>query len=218
MLQKCSRTLSKLIILGAASDGYNPEVIEYGLVIILGTLLKFASIVIISFILNTFAETIISLAVYVLIRHFAGGAHLKTYGMCFITGVLMFSINGLVAKHAAIPLNVLILITDMVLMIGLFITLNWVPAGTEKKIIRDGRIRQRLQCITMILLGVLGMVANVLFFAGQRTYLMALFLGALEELFFVTPAGYRLLNAHFVGDENHAGEDGYHGEHSDMRG
>ncbi|AYO31610.1 MAG: hypothetical protein PWR06_2523 [Thermoanaerobacteraceae bacterium] len=68
----------------------------------------------------------------------------------------------------------------------------------------------------MILLGVLGMIANVLFFVGQRTYLAALFLGTSEALLFVTPAGYRLLNARFVGKENHGGEDGYHGEHSDM--
>ncbi|MDI3481954.1 MAG: accessory regulator [Tepidanaerobacteraceae bacterium] len=218
MLQKCSRTLSKLIVLGVGSDEYNPEVIEYGLVIILGTFIKFATIIALSFILNTFAETMISLASYVLIRHFAGGAHLKTYSMCFVAGVFMFSINGLVAKHAALPLSLLIFITDAVLMLGLFITLNWVPAGTEKKVVHDVRIRQRLQCITMILLGVLGVVASLLFFAGQRTYLMALFLGALEELFFITPAGYKLLNARFVGGENHAGEDGYHGERSDMRG
>lgn len=217
MLQKCSRTLSKLIILGAASDGYNPEVIEYGLVIILGTLLKFASIVIISFILNTFAETMISLAVYVLIRHFAGGTHLKTYGMCFVTGVLMFSINGLVAKHAAIPLNVLILITDMVLMMGLFIALYWVPAGTEKKVVRDIDTRRCLKGVTMILLGIYGIIANALFFAGQRAYLAALFLGVSEALLFATPAGYRLLNARFVGSQNQFGEEDSFGEHTDMR-
>lgn len=99
---------------------------------------------------------------------------------------------------------------------GLFIVLYWVPAGTEKKVVRDVRIRQRLQGITMILLGVLGMIANVLFFAGQRIYLMALFLGTSEALLFVTPAGYRLLNARFVGKGNQVGEDDYHGEHSDM--
>ncbi|AYO29368.1 hypothetical protein D2962_01000 [Biomaibacter acetigenes] len=216
MLQKCSRTLSRLIILGAASDRYKPEIIEYGLMIILGTFFKIASIIAISFFLKTFTETIISLSVYVLIRHFAGGAHLKTYGMCFITGVLMFSINGLVAKRVDIPLNMLILITDMVLMIGLFITLNWVPAGTEKKIIRNVRIRQRLQGITMILLGVLGVVANIFYFIGLKTYIMALFLGALEELFFITPAGYRVLNADFVGSKKHTGKVEYHGEHSGM--
>ncbi|AYO31611.1 hypothetical protein D2962_14270 [Biomaibacter acetigenes] len=61
MLQKYSRALSRLIVLGAAPDVYETEVIEYGLMIILGTLLKFASIMAVSFILNTFAETMISL-------------------------------------------------------------------------------------------------------------------------------------------------------------
>jgi accessory gene regulator B len=104
---------------------------------------------------------------------------------------------------------------DAVFIMGLFIVLYWVPAGTEKKVVRDVRIRQRLQG-TMILLGVLGMIANVLFFAGQRIYLMALFLGTSEALLFVTPAGYRLLNARFVGKDNQVREDDYHGEHSDM--
>lgn len=179
--------------MGAASDRYKPEVVEYGLVIILGTFFKFGTIITISLILNTFSETIISLASYVLIRHFAGGAHLKTYGMCFAVGVLMFSINGLVAKHVDISLNLLILMTDVLLMTGLFFTLMYVPAGTEKKVISNIAIRHRLQGITMILLGVLGIVANMLYFSGQRTYIMALFLGALEELLFITPAGYKLV-------------------------
>lgn len=217
MLQKCSRTLSKLIVLGAASDKYEADVIEYGLVIILGTFLKFTTILAVSLVLHTFTETVVSLASYVLIRHFAGGAHLKTYGMCFSLGVIMFSANGIIAKHIAVPINVLIFTVDTVFIIGLFIILNWVPAGTEKKVIRDMDTRRRLKGVTMILLGIYGIIANALFFAGQRACLAALFLGTSEALFFATPAGYRLLNAHFVGSQNQfEGEDSF-GEHTDMR-
>ncbi|WP_422448474.1 accessory gene regulator ArgB-like protein [Thermoanaerobacterium sp. DL9XJH110] len=197
MLQSCSRMLSRIIVKELKSERFEPEILEYGLQIMLGSLFKFCSIVFFSILLKTFPETMASLAAFALLRHFAGGVHCKTYGMCYITGVAMFLANGLVVKYAAFPADILIWVNNLWLVLSLFITLKWVPAGTEKKAVSDGRTRERLKGMTMIILGAVFILTNALYLAGRANYLEAVFLGVVEEMLFVTPFGYRLLKASY---------------------
>lgn len=122
-----------MIISGLGYEKYDKEILEYGFEIMLGMTFKFCSIVTVSLTLNTFPETMLSLFTFASVRNFAGGVHCKTYALCYITGVFMFALNGLVIKHISIPLNYLIWTNDIFFIISLFITLKWAPAGTEKK-------------------------------------------------------------------------------------
>lgn len=192
MLRSCSQKLSQIIVVGLGNEKYNREVLEYGLEILLGTALKFCSIAVISMILRTFPETMLSLVAFGSIRNFAGGVHCRTYALCYMTGVSMFVLNGLAIKYITVPLNYLIWVNDFFFIISLFITLKWVPAGTEKKVVSDLFTRQKLKGITMIVLGLLFILTNIFYYMGRFNLLKAVFLGAFEEMLFVTPFGYKM--------------------------
>jgi len=193
MLRKLSRKLSLILRSQQGCEGYNPEIIAYGLEIILGTSFKFLSIVAISILLKTFPETMLSLFTFAVIRNFAGGAHCRTYFLCYLTGVPLIVINGVLAKYFLIPKMPLTLMGDLTLIAGLFIIMKWAPAGTEKKVVTDTAVRVRMKQITILILGAVFLLNNAFFMLDRMGYFQAVFLGAFESLLFVTPVGYRIL-------------------------
>lgn len=193
MLQKLSRKLSLILRSQQGCEGYNSEVMAYGLEIILGSSFKFLSIVALSILLKTFQETMLSLFTFAAIRNFAGGAHCKTYLLCYMTGVPLIVVNGVLARYFLIPKMPLTLMGDLTLIAGLFVIMKWAPAGTEKKVVTDTAARVRMKQITILILGAIFLLNNAFFMLDKMGYFQAVFLGAFESLLFVTPAGYRIL-------------------------
>ncbi|AEE92132.1 Accessory gene regulator B [Tepidanaerobacter acetatoxydans Re1] len=193
MLRSCSQKLSQIIISELGYEKYDKEILEYGFEIMLGMTFKFFSILTVSLVLHTLPETMLSLFAFASIRNFAGGAHLKTYASCYATGVCMFALNGLIIKYISFDTNHLIIVSDIFFIISLFITLKWVPAGTEKKVVSDLCTRQKLKGITIIILGVLFILTHMFYFIGNYNLLKAIFFGVLEGMLFVTPLGYKIL-------------------------
>jgi len=195
MLQKLSQKLSLILKAQPGCEPFNSEIIAYGLEIILGSAFKFISIVAVSIVLETLPETILSLIVFASIRNFAGGAHCKTYFLCYMTGVPLFIINGILAKNIILPKIPLTIIGDIILIAGLFIILKWAPAGTDKKVVTDNDTRIKIKLITILILGVVFLLNNTFFILNQMSYFQAIILGAFEALLFITPIGYKLLHA-----------------------
>ncbi|HHW03121.1 MAG TPA: accessory gene regulator B family protein [Thermoanaerobacterales bacterium] len=195
MLRKLSRKLSLILRSQQGCERYNSEIIAYGLEIILGSSFKFFSIAAISILLKTFPETMLSLFAFALIRNFAGGAHCKTYCLCYLTGVPLIVMNGVLARYFIIPRMPLTLMGDLTLMAGLFIIMKWAPAGTEKKAVTETAVRVRMKQITILILGAIFLLNNAFFMLDRMNYFQAVSLGAFESLLFVTPVGYRILKA-----------------------
>ncbi|NLU10851.1 MAG: accessory gene regulator B family protein [Tepidanaerobacter acetatoxydans] len=189
--------MSQMIISELGYEKYDREILEYGFEILLGMTFKFFSILVVSLILHTLPETMLSLLAFALIRNFAGGAHLKTYASCYATGVCMFALNGLIIKYLPFYMNHLIIVSDIFFIISLFITLKWVPAGTEKKVVSDLFTRRKLKGITIITLGVLFILTHIFYFIGNYNLLKAVFCGVLEGMFLVTPLGYKMLRVSY---------------------
>lgn len=195
MLRKLSRKLSLMLKAQPECEAFDSEIIAYGLEIILGSAFKFVSIVAVSIVLGTFPETMLSLIVFASIRNFAGGAHCKTYFMCYMTGVPLFVINGVLAKNIILPKIPLTIIGDMILIAGLFITMKWAPAGTQKKAIADMETRNKMKLITIVILAAVFLLNNTFFILDRMSYFQAVLLGGFEALFFISPMGYKLLNS-----------------------
>lgn len=70
MLRKLPRKLSLILRSQQGCERYNPEIIAYGLEIILGSSFKFFSIAAISILLKTLPETMLSLLAFAVIRNF----------------------------------------------------------------------------------------------------------------------------------------------------
>jgi accessory gene regulator B len=195
MLQRLSQRLSLILRAQPGFETFNPEIIAYGLEIILGSSFKLISIVLISILLETFTETILSLMVFASIRNFAGGAHCRTYFLCYITGVPLFIINGILAKKMVFPKILLTLIGDLILIAGLFVVMKWAPAGTDKKVVTDINTRTKMKQRTILVLLGAFLFNNTFFVLNQMSYFQAVLLGSFEALLFITPVGYKLLHA-----------------------
>lgn len=193
MLQRLSRKLSLILKYQPGCETFDPEIIAYGLEIILGSSFKFVSIVAASIVLETLPETMLSLIVFASIRNFAGGAHCDTYFLCYVTGVPLFILNGILAKNLLLPKIPLIFIGDMIFIAGLFIIMKWAPAGTEKKEVADIGTRNKMKLITIVILAAAFLLNNTFFILDKMSCFQAVLLGVLEALLFITPLGYKLL-------------------------
>lgn len=189
--------LSRIITGKLGQERYNEEVLQYGLMILLGTAFDLLSIAVISLILGTFYETLASTAAFIAIRNFAGGAHLKTYEQCYVISVASFAANGLIARYIYIFPPYLIVAAYVMVALGLVLILKWIPAGTEKKAVKDNAVRLRLKRQTMVVLAVLFILLNLMYYSGYYSVMTAIMLGMADEYLFVTPAGYRVFGSEY---------------------
>lgn len=170
------------------------EVFAYGLEIILGTLLQLLILIWLSLILNTFITTMASLVAFASLRYFGGGVHLSTYYRCLIVGTSLLLALGKLAT-IDISLAALKIIYLSVFIMGAFITVRWVPAGTEKKQIKDKKTRRQQKIKTLFVLIMLSAVTWIFIIQKLNAGAFAVVLGLAGSLFLITPWGYRAVKA-----------------------
>lgn len=118
------------------ADQDDVDIYAYSLEVLLGTVLEIALIIFLSFLTNILTTTVICLAVFSSIRFFGGGVHCSTYLRCLVTAnILMLGLG----KLATLPVSqgLLSSLVLAALIFSLYAVIEWVPAGTEKKVITD---------------------------------------------------------------------------------
>lgn len=170
------------------------EIFAYGLEIILGLLVQLAIILLLSLLMDTLKSTMVCLVAYTSLRYFGGGAHLSTQLGCFVTGVSL--ILGL-GKLATIDVSVEVLtyVSTLALLMGVYNIFRWVPAGTEKKHIKDESIKLRQKKKAFLVLTIWSVITAALIKQELNVYAFAAVLGIHGSLFVVTPWGYRAVKA-----------------------
>ncbi|MFA7215881.1 MAG: accessory gene regulator B family protein [Bacillota bacterium] len=175
-------------------DQERVEVFAYGLQIILGTGLKLVLMLLIALILDTFHTTLICLITYIAFRNFGGGVHLSTYSKCLVTGLAVFTVLGKLAAHdiETGTLSLLLIVTSL---LWIYAIIKWVPAGTEKKQVKDRHVRQKQKLKTGWVLMFWALDCMVLIRYRFIYHAFASQLGSLAALLLITPWGYRVANA-----------------------
>ncbi|MCF8023489.1 MAG: accessory gene regulator B family protein, partial [Clostridiales bacterium] len=162
------------------------EVFAYGLEIILGIIVQFLILIWLSLILNNFITTMVSLVAFASLRYFGGGVHLSTYYRCLIVGTSLLLALGKLST-IDISLEVLKVFSILAFLIGTFIIFRWVPAGTEKKQIKDKRTRRQQKIKTLFVLIMLFAVTWILIIQKLNAGAFAVVLGLVGSLFLITP-------------------------------
>ncbi len=160
--------------------------------IILGGIVKFVSVLIVSYILGVFQTTMICIISYIPLRHFGGGVHLSTYYRCLTVGLIMFILLGKLATWQA-NIIFLYIIIYMIFFMGIYIIVRWVPARIDEKAItdKDEKIKQKKKSLIILTLLCLG---NIIFIKlNLLNYAFASTLGVMVSLFFITPWGYGVI-------------------------
>jgi len=170
------------------------DVFAYGLEIILGALVQLTLLIWLSLIMDVFTTTMICMVAFASLRCFGGGIHLSTYSGCLIVGITMLLALGKLAT-IAVGIETLVVISIATLLMGIFTTFKWVPAGTAKKQIKDRTIRLRQRKKTFLTLIVWSIIILLLITQQSTAHAFAAVLGAFSSLFLITPWGYGAVQA-----------------------
>lgn len=190
MLKNISLKMGTALASQMQVDKDKIQVYAYGLEIFLGQALEILLILLFSWLLNIFWPAILLLLASAGFRIFGGGVHLKTYPRCLVFSVSVILGLALLAAKIPVTSGELIIALIIVSLLTIYITVKWVPAGTDKKTITDPvKINgQKIKTGVFFLLW-LGSFC-LLFHYGIKIYILAWILGALESLFFITPLAY----------------------------
>ena len=165
-MQRISKALAQLLGYKLQADQDQIEIFAYSLEVLLGTVFEIFLIIFLAFLLNIPGTTIICLLVFSSIRFLGGGVHCSTYYKCLVTACLSLLCLG---KLATLPLgqNVLSSAWLLTLLLSIYAIIRWIPAGTEKKVIRDETVRLRQKRKVSILLGIWLVIAGYLSITNQ---------------------------------------------------
>lgn len=170
------------------------EVYAYGLEIILGALVQLTLLILLSLVMDVFITTMVCMIAFASLRYFGGGVHLSTYSGCLTVSVALLLALGKLAT-IDISFEALTVISILALLMGTFIIIRWVPAGTDKKQIKDEatRLRQRKKALMIL---ITWFVITLLLITQKSTAnAFAVALGTLGSLFLITPWGYSAAKA-----------------------
>ncbi|MFY9115025.1 MAG: accessory gene regulator AgrB [Dethiobacteria bacterium] len=195
-VENASRSLAMAIT--DANDRFSsPEKaaeLEYGIYMIISTILKTAIILILAYFLGIFNYVLLSYVCFGTLRTFAGGAHARTSWGCFVYAVFIyFPIVYLAVSYPlpAIP-------TYLLFFISLIIIAIYAPADVEENPILRLSRRRRLKIYSLITLIIFLAVAIF-----QRPIISSIItLSVFMESLTLTPVFYALTKSKQGGDDD----------------
>lgn len=177
------------------SDDKQIEIYTYGLET---SLITSASLAVVLFLAHTLAilpTTLLALAVFAVFRCVGGGAHLSTYPRCFVLSTCLMLGQGFLPSIISIGLIPLLLLFISLIFITLYFTWKWVPADTEKRPVRDEKVRSAHKLYMSVCIIIWIISVSTLIKYGDYSLALAAITGALSSLFLISPWGYWLLRA-----------------------
>lgn len=170
------------------------EVISYGLEIFLGTSSKTISILLLAYILNIFKSTLVASISFVAFRRVIGGSHSDTYNKCYFLSIFLMLLSGILGEIITLQGMYIIILILQIYMLAFIATVLWVPAGTEKKMIKNKTTRKKIKIKTIILLTIWAILFSLLTNMYLFKYTISSILGVTLAFFLATPLGYRFMS------------------------
>ncbi|MCT4563897.1 MAG: accessory gene regulator B family protein [Maledivibacter sp.] len=194
MVKRLADNISNYISFELNYDDEKSEILSYGLQIFLGTSIKTVSILILAYILNIFETTVAVSLSFVIFRRIIGGSHVDTYNKCYCLSISLMILAGIAGEVISLEApNILILIL-LIYVLAVIATILWIPAGTEKKMIRNKVTRKRIKIKTICLLTIWCLVCNYLNNIELFRYVTSSLLGVTLSFFLASPLGYKFTN------------------------
>lgn len=198
MVKQLSDSMASYLSHQLNYDKEKESILSYGLEIIVGEFVKIAPILALSLLIGTFSYTLVGLVSFCFFRAFIGGVHERTFMRCFLISLLVLSSIGIVGKYFDFLMEgrlwpALLVYGQAVILIYL-----WVPAGTEKKEIKNKNTRRKIKR-TSLVISTFWILLIVYSFINQfyHQYILASTLGVFSAFFFVTPLAYKIAKSNY---------------------
>lgn len=182
--------ISKYLIKYGSMDEYDNEYIYLGVYLISSLITKSCFLLVTSIILSLTKKVFIMAIIFLLIRFFSNGLHMKSSISCTITS-LVFYIGGSFIADVISLSNEICLV--FLLILGSIIV-KYSPADTEKRPILGMDKRKALQIksgivvVTIIIINIL-LGSNIVFKLSTIVYLF--------QMVSVIPLTYRIMNENY---------------------
>ncbi|MHC1685274.1 MAG: accessory gene regulator B family protein [Clostridiaceae bacterium] len=167
-------------------DDLTRKKVKYGIEVLIINISKFIITLIVAKLLGIVVETLEIILIASLIRQYAFGAHAGTSFQCTIVTLIMYIVPVILSKH--IFFNYYIYGVLFAISVGLLY--KYAPSDTEKRPLVSEKKRKMLKKKTLIMVGVLGIVALI---TNIYSLKVAIFLGVFVASLLTTPLVYKIL-------------------------
>ena len=172
-------------------DDEKAEIINYGLQNIIGELPKTLFVLIISYFLGIWKETLITFLLLIPYKNASGGLHLKTHIGCLIGTTIFYCGIPALAKIIVLSGIVKYIIIVGVWIFGMCMIKLYAPADTENVPILAKKDRKRQQIIAFITFTLGFIIAGIL---NDSNIVNIIIFGYLLQTLMITKLAYRLTN------------------------
>lgn len=169
----------------------------FGLELLLGEFIKIFCLLGLAWLLGIFPEVLMLTLAAMILRFASGGAHCSEYYRCFIGGTLCFLLLGWIARYINPLLNLenLLLITFFSFLLATAGLWKYAPGDTANKPITGEKEKKKFKTLSLFIAGIyfflMLIVANI---KSMSIFVLPLALGMVEQVFTVTPWGYRFIH------------------------
>lgn len=190
-LYSLSSKLASYIAEETEMDQHQIDNVRYGLEIILGALIKGATLLTLAYFLGILPHVIIAITCGSLLRLVSGGAHCTSYLRCLSCGLVIYLSIGKIAFHLENNLNPhqLVIILPPCFLVMTLCAFLWAPAEVPyRKIKHNESIFFKILTIVFLIVWL-----NFAFYYANQikvSYSMAGLLALLAQTFSYTPIGY----------------------------
>ncbi|MHB1452386.1 MAG: accessory gene regulator ArgB-like protein [Saccharofermentanales bacterium] len=167
-MEKLANRISMKIASELSYSQDQQEVIEYGLIALIQTVVMMITVLLLGLILGIFIEAAVVCFGVSILRKYSGGAHASSIMSCTIISTILcigFAFLGRVLAEVATSDISMILITLSAYLFAVFITITKVPVDSPNKPILSAKKRLRLKVRTLIVLTVYLLISAVLIFS-----------------------------------------------------
>lgn len=167
-MEKLANRISTRIASELSYSKDQQEVIEYGLIALIQTIVMVVTVLLLGAILGIFAEAAVVCFGVSILRKYSGGAHASSIMSCTIISTILcigFAFLGRFLAEAASSDISLILMTISAYLFAVIIVITKVPVDSPNKPIVSAKKRMRLKVRTLIVLAAYLSVSAVLFFS-----------------------------------------------------
>ncbi|MBM7623128.1 accessory gene regulator ArgB-like protein [Sporohalobacter salinus] len=174
------------------------EVLMYGATVLLSTLGAYLVLIVVSSLFNVTFLTVTAAVTASLLRIFSGGVHSSEFKYCVLSGTIVFITMGLIANNFGYKIENINMLVLIVLVIGSFIIYFYAPAEIKEKPITSHKKKARFKIYSFIVFSVLLVFYYIINLkTNNDQFVLAGLLGALWQLFTLTPLAYKLFNREY---------------------
>ena len=172
-------------------DDEKAEVINYGLQNIVGEIPKTFLVLIISYFLGIWKETLLTFIFLIPYKNTSGGFHLKTHIGCIVGTTTFYCGIGILSKVVILTTTIKYILIGVIWIFGMFMIKIYAPADTENVPILAKKDRKKQKILSYITFTIGLLVATIV---SNNIVSNIIIFGYFVQTLMITKLAYRLTN------------------------